>query len=655
MSGYDLSVTPSEPDETDPTVAELRRLCTATAARLTDPALRERVTAVHGLLGRPLRVAVAGAVSGGKSTLVNALLGRSVAPADAGESTRLVTFYEYGTDDGVVLAEMDTGEVHTTRLDPDGRFPADLGVPVEWVTRVRVLLDRPGLRRLTVIDTPGVNTVTVANERAARRMLFGTDGDDHADALIYVLRYVQRFDADTLAEFRTLTAACGMTAVNTLAVLSQIDRRGDETDPWPSARRLAARAYDDLRTSVFDVVPVIGLLAETARAGLLGADDLAVLRELAGLDEFDLDDLLLDIDEFGSAPDFPGPVTVRSRLAGHLHTFGIRVATDAVRNRPDLDAAGLNEVLRAASGFDRAASGSDPGVSGFEQGVSGFDRGAAREGAGLGSVAAGIAHFARRAEQLKALAAVHRLRVLTRVRAEGGDRHVLAQLAEVVDEGRPITGALSGLRVLAAVEAAGRGQLPLGEDMLTELLRLARADQPAARVGLPADAAPDNVADAARAASIRWRRLAVTVGNRVAGQRARDVLGVFEDIAAAPEPVAPVAAFGARPPVPMEEIALRLLAAPTVGTDDRASLKALLNGENLAAQVGAEPGADAATVAERAAALGARFRIMLHRPLPAADRRAVTAVCDAYEAIWASASSLHQPAPIGRTADVRRE
>jgi hypothetical protein len=33
----------------------------------------------------------------------------------------------------------------------------------------------------------------------------------------------------------------------------------------------------------------------------------------------------------------------------------------------------------------------------------------------------------------------------------------------------------------------------------------------------------------------------------------------------------------------------------------------------------------------------------------------VTAVCDAYEAIWASASSLHQPAPTGRTADVRRE
>ncbi|GIE30552.1 hypothetical protein Ait01nite_035970 [Actinoplanes italicus] len=634
MSGYDLSAPPGEPDETDPTVAELRRLCTATAARLTDPALRERVTAVHALLGRPLRVAVAGAVSGGKSTLVNALLGRSVAPADAGESTRLVTFYEYGADDGLVLAELDTGEVHTTRLDPGGRFPADLGVPVEWVTRVRVLLDRPGLRRLTVIDTPGVNTVTVANERAARRMLFGTDGDDHADALIYVLRYVQRFDADTLAEFRTLSAACGMTAVNTLAVLSQIDRRGDETDPWPSARRLAARAYDDLRTSVFDVVPVIGLLAESARAGLLDAADLAVLRELAALDEFDLDDLLLDIDEFGSAPDFPGTVEVRSRLAGRLHTYGVRVATDALRNRPGLDRDGLNDVLRTASGFDRDGSG---------------------DGAAFGSVAAGIAHFARRADQLKALAAVHRLRDVARTPVTGGDRHVLAQLGDAVDEGRPITGALSGLRVLAAVEAAGRGHLPLGEDMFTELLRLARTDQPAARVGLPADATPEDVADAARAASIRWRRLAVTVGSRVGGQRARDVLGVLEDIAAAPEPAGPAAAFGTRPPVPMEEIALRLLAAPTVGTDDRASLRALLNGENLAGQVGVDMGADAAAVAERAAALGARFRIMLHRPLPAADRRAVTAVCDAYEAIWAAASSLQPPAPIGRNADVRRD
>ena len=42
-------------------------------------------------LSAPLQVAVAGRIKSGKSTLVNALIGRRVAPTDGGECTRLVT------------------------------------------------------------------------------------------------------------------------------------------------------------------------------------------------------------------------------------------------------------------------------------------------------------------------------------------------------------------------------------------------------------------------------------------------------------------------------------------------------------------------------------------------------------------------------------
>src|SRR3954462_1821443 len=50
-------------------------------------------------LGAPLQVAVAGRIKSGKSTLVNALIGRRVAPTDIGECTRLVTRFQYGTVD----------------------------------------------------------------------------------------------------------------------------------------------------------------------------------------------------------------------------------------------------------------------------------------------------------------------------------------------------------------------------------------------------------------------------------------------------------------------------------------------------------------------------------------------------------------------------
>jgi hypothetical protein len=618
----------------DPDTA-VARLCDATALRLRDAALRSRVRAVAERLRQPLQVAVAGAVSGGKSTLVNGLLGRSVAPADAGECTRVVTWYEYGPDEDRVDIELLDGTRASAPAE-DGRPPRRLPVPAERVRKLRVRLDLPALRGLTVIDTPGVNTVAAANERAARRMVFGTDGTDHAQALIYVLRYVQRFDAGALADFRTLSAACGMSGVNTLAVLSQVDRRGDQADPWPGARRLAGRAYEQLRTSVFDVVPVVGLLAETARARLLTPPDLAALRALAALDDVDLDDRLLDVDEFA------GESAAHARLMARLHRYGIRVAAAAVRERPGLDLDGVHAALLAASGF-----------------------GTAEEAAG--SVASGVAHFTDRAAQLKALAAIGALRRLVRAPAGAADRAALASLADAVDEGRPLAAGLRGLRVFAALDAVGRGQLSLDDDMLAELVCLARGETPAAQLGLPAGAGPQDVAREARARSVRWRRLAVTTGSLAAGQRARDVLGVLEELATtlATTPATTLASTLVGPsgglpggsvvapvagPVPVGTEAAGLLESPRLPAALRAPLAALLSGAHPAAQVGLDAGAGPVAVAERAAELAGRFRVLLHRPLPAPERRAVSAVCGAFESIWSAAAGRGKGAVDGTGA-----
>ena len=48
----------------------------------------------------PLRVAIAGKIKAGKSTLLNALVGEHIAPTDSGECTRVVTWYEHGVARG---------------------------------------------------------------------------------------------------------------------------------------------------------------------------------------------------------------------------------------------------------------------------------------------------------------------------------------------------------------------------------------------------------------------------------------------------------------------------------------------------------------------------------------------------------------------------
>ncbi|MEU4831811.1 dynamin family protein [Streptosporangium sp. NPDC023615] len=601
----------------------LRRLCDTTAARLAGAHLRERVAQVRAGLDAPLRVAVAGAVSSGKSTLVNALLGLPVAPVDAGECTFVVTQYEYGEDDGRITIELADGGVAHSRLLPGHRLPSDLGVEASRIRRLRVALDVPSLRTITIVDTPGMNTVTASNERAARSMLFGSgDEDDRAQAMIYVLRYVQRFDDTTLSEFRPLTDASGMSCVNTLAVLGQVDRRGDEDDPWPTARRLAAQGYRDLRTSVFDVVPVIGLLAETARARPLDAEETAALEALAAMDEDDLEDYLLDLEDFRTAPELPVPAQVRHRLVERLHRYGLTVAVRAVRESGAADPGALTTLLLERSGYASAGR------------------------AATGSVAAGLAHFARRADQLKALDALTRLRAIARTPALGSDRVTLDALAAQLDENRPIATALGGLRIFTAAEALGRGTLVLNEEMTGELLRLARHDEPAGQLGLPAQASPDEIAAAATAASTRWRTLAMMSEGRTGGHRARDVLTVLEDLVSAALDAKEAAADGGAggggggggEPLPVLRVSPAaieaLRASPLVPADDRRALELLVTGTELATQLGAPPGAPPAEVAGRAAALGARFRVLTHRPLSLRQRRAAETLCEAYETVW---------------------
>ena len=125
------------------TTAARRVLLLAIDAHRDDP---RHPRWLHGQLLRldePLRVAIAGKVKAGKSTLLNALVGEQVAPTDAGECTRVVTWYRDGPSPRILLQPKDgaadraagappgRGAGHRPRRHP-GRAggPADRGLAV---------------------------------------------------------------------------------------------------------------------------------------------------------------------------------------------------------------------------------------------------------------------------------------------------------------------------------------------------------------------------------------------------------------------------------------------------------------------------------------------------------------------------------------------
>ena len=187
-------------------------LTTAVAELCTD--LRPQVSAgtaagvdeVLRRLSAPLQLAVAGRIKSGKSTLVNALIGRRVAPTDVGECTRLVTRYQYGTVDRVEVVFRD-GSTEALPFGVDGGIPAELGVDLDEVSHLEAYLTNAVLRDLTVIDTPGLGSLDAASVARTEQLLGAREPDEDdeldptsrsavagAEAVLYVVTQAVRAD-----------------------------------------------------------------------------------------------------------------------------------------------------------------------------------------------------------------------------------------------------------------------------------------------------------------------------------------------------------------------------------------------------------------------------------------------------------------------------
>ncbi|THV33467.1 dynamin family protein [Glycomyces buryatensis] len=444
---------------------------------------RPVVEEVAARLAQPLRVAVAGRLKAGKSTLVNALIGRRVAPTAAGECTRVVTQFRYGPADRVDVIARD-GKKHAVPLDASGMIPTTLPIPADDAAMIDVQLSSDRLRDLIVVDTPGLQSVNTDISDAAREMLFAApiadDVDDDsreavagAEAIIYVVtQQVRADDIEALEAFAKASQQLASSPMNSLALYNKADKLapGPGQDPWPVAGPIAAEQSAILHRAVCDVVPVVGLLAETAEAGLLTAADCEALRTLAGLDE---DKRALMLASAGLFVSTEGPVdqAQRQRLLERLDLYGIHFAIAHLQSNPHLATGELVRLLFAASGFPRLRTT-------------------------LHQI------FGVRADVIKAGWALGRLDAAA---ASGppADRDLLRGAVESV-VARP---EYHRLPLLEAAAQVTTGQVALPPDMEAEVARLALTDEAGVVLGREGATRPELRKAAIEAAS-RWRAFA---------------------------------------------------------------------------------------------------------------------------------------------------
>lgn len=466
-------------------------------------------------LGAPLQVAVAGRIKSGKSTLVNALIGRRVAPTDIGECTRLVTRFQYGTVDRIEVVFSD-GRKQVLPFAPDGMIPADLGVDLDAVSHIEAYLTNAALQHMTVIDTPGLGSLDAASVSRAEQLLGtghgsaggapveepgagdvedtagGVDQDAGADALddtsrdavvgaeavLYVMTQgIRADDQQALAAFTAATASREAGPVNAIAVLNKADTVAAESvpdsagDAWKAATILASKQAETLKPRVADVLPVIGLIAESTESGRFTSADAGALWQLAELDDDALDVMLISADMFTSW-DCAVPAGVRVQLLEKLDLYGIRCAIDAVRADPELTAGALRRTLLDVSGL-------------------------AALRARLNTV------FAARADGIKAAAALASVTALAHASGDPIERQRVHDAIEVL-LARPEA---HQLRLLEALTLVTSGAVDMPEDLTEEVLRVGSNAGAAAQLGKPGSTR-DELANCALERAGWWRSFA---------------------------------------------------------------------------------------------------------------------------------------------------
>ena len=447
----------------------------------SDPAYRQRPDVIQQLqrvavrLNEPIRVALAGTLKSGKSTLVNALVGESIAPTDATEATRIVTWFRHGPTPNATasLAGGRRASVPILRsAEPSGGLSFDIGAhTADDIVDIEVRWPAPELTLATIIDTPGTSSLTPGVSERTTRLLVPADGIPRVDAVVFLLRTLNAADIALLTQIGDLVGGSAG-ALGVIGVASRADEIGaGRIDAMLSAKDVAQRFTTELnRTGLCQsVVPVSGLLAFAART--LRQSEFAALRTLAAVNPAESNRAMLSADRFvRDDPGVPVEAATRAQLLERFGMFGIRISLALIRSGVE-DAVTLADDLLERSGLVALREEIDQ-------------------------------HFAQRSDLLTSHTALVAVRRIVAAYPIAAGPRILADIEPLLAD----THAFEELRLLRQLRSR---PTTFTDDEMASLRRLigGSGSSPASRLGVE----PEGIADGPRAAFSavqRWRRRA---------------------------------------------------------------------------------------------------------------------------------------------------
>ncbi|MDN3025884.1 dynamin family protein [Streptomyces sp. S.PB5] len=500
---------------------------------------------------QPMRVAVAGQIKRGKSTLVNALLGEEISDTGQLELTFNVCEFHHAERPRLLVHFKDGRAPEEWQGRALSRLTARTSDGLHLLRSIRkVEVGRPAplLRRFRLVDTPGLGSVLgtdaentlaflgiddPAEQAEAARVLkeLGQDARsvhtesaaemDRADAVVFVFsRGLGRADQQAVESFAGSYGEV-VSPLKAFGVLSRSDQYwppAGETDrdgmpvdaydhdPMATARRIADSYLERpaVRRVFRTIVPVSGLLGVGAQC--MPSDCFGPLADLAKVPPRKLADRMEDVHLFcvREYPDLPVPPGIRAGLVERLGAWGVFLACGFLRDGLDEESV-RRQLLRRS------------GVTELRELV--------------------LRHFGNRAALIKLdhgqreiAAEVSRLRSAAQ---RSGQRvpQVADSVARLLESARMSD---PGPSELAALGAHYRGLLTLTQAEEAQLLAVTgeRGTSCAARLGLPRDTPVDVLLTTARTRAAHWAaRAADPLLDRQTRTTARVVLRSHERVA----------------------------------------------------------------------------------------------------------------------------
>ncbi len=238
-------------------------------------AVLSEIEAAIDQMHAPMRVAIAGYMKAGKSTLMNAILKRKVVLTGSMITTYTPTWFRYNEKESLEIVFEDGHRISGLPLSELENWTSiqsrDSNSKIDEVSYVILNYPEDILKEIELIDTPGLFS---PEEKDSERTicLLGLDdiaqanqvGQSHvsfADAIVYV--FSSNFKTSDMSAVKAFTS----TPINAIAVFTKLEQSfwnplTPVISPFDNMKSVVTRNEEALKSDIYCILPVVSIMVE---------------------------------------------------------------------------------------------------------------------------------------------------------------------------------------------------------------------------------------------------------------------------------------------------------------------------------------------------------------------------------------------------------